>query len=173
MISLLAREKVCLSVSLSLFLLAGSQVHKLYIGESVLATAFGILIGPHGVNIFNPRSWSDDSNPITLEVMRVTLAAGLFAIGVELPQAYMARHWRSLITLVVPTMAVGWVTSAGFMFLLFPDLNFISALCISACLTPTDPVSFSHLLSHGRPHSVCRSWRWPSHPESSQRNMFP
>jgi NhaP-type Na+/H+ or K+/H+ antiporter len=133
----------------SLFLLAGSQGHKLYIGESVLATTFGILIGPYGANIFNPRSWSDDSNPITLEVMRITLAAGLFAIGVELPQAYMARHWRSLLSLVVPTMALGWVTSAGFMSLLFPGLNFISALCISACLTPTDPVSSSNVLSHG------------------------
>ncbi|KAF8590978.1 hypothetical protein K439DRAFT_1328630 [Ramaria rubella] len=113
---------------------------KLYIGESLLATAFGIIIGPHGANIFNPRSWSADSNPITLEVMRITLATGLFAIGVELPQAYLARHWKSLTIMVVPTMALGWVTSAGFMFVLFPGLNFISALCISACLTPTDPI---------------------------------
>ncbi|KAF8483165.1 Cation/H+ exchanger [Gautieria morchelliformis] len=112
---------------------------KLYIGESVLATVFGIIVGPHGANIFNPRSWSPDSNAITLEVMRITLATGLFAIGVELPQAYLARHWKSLTIMVVPTMAIGWVTSAGFMFALFPGLSFISALCISACLTPTDP----------------------------------
>ena len=116
---------------------------KLYIGESVLATAFGIIIGPHCANVFNPRSWSTTSNTITLEVMRVTLATGLFAIGVELPQAYLARHWKSLTIMVVPTMAIGWVTSAGFIFALFPGLSFISAMCISACLTPTDPVSLS------------------------------
>lgn len=75
--------------------------------------------------------------------MRVTLATGLFAIGVELPQAYLARHWQSLTIMVVPTMAIGWVTSAGFMFALFPGLSYISALCISACLTPTDPVSLA------------------------------
>ncbi|KAF8519669.1 Sodium/hydrogen exchanger family-domain-containing protein [Gautieria morchelliformis] len=113
---------------------------RLYLGESVLATAFGILIGPHGANIFNPRSWSANSNPITLEVMRITLATGLFAIGVELPHGYLGRHWKSLVIMVVPTMAIGWVSSAGFMFVLFPGISFISALCISACLTPTDPI---------------------------------
>lgn len=66
----------------------------------MLATAFGIAIGPHGANIFNPRSWSTNSNGITLEVMRITLATGLFAIGVELPRAYMARHSRSLFIMV-------------------------------------------------------------------------
>jgi len=113
---------------------------RLYIGESILATTFGIIIGPHCANVINPRTWATDSNAITLEVMRVTLATGLFAIGVELPKAYLAKHWRSLTIMVVPTMAFGWVVSAGLMFWLFPGLAYISALCISACLTPTDPI---------------------------------
>ncbi|KIJ39483.1 hypothetical protein M422DRAFT_210391 [Sphaerobolus stellatus SS14] len=114
---------------------------RLYIGEAILATGFGIIIGPHCLNILNPRDWSATlSNDITLEVMRVTLATGLFAIGVELPRAYLAKHWKSLTTMVIPTMAFGWVISAGFLFALFPGLSYISALCISACLTPTDPI---------------------------------
>ena len=52
-------------------------------------------------------------NNITLEFMRVVLATGLFAIGVELPKAYLAEHARSLLAMVVPTMAFGWVISAG------------------------------------------------------------
>ena len=45
--------------------------------------------------------------------MRVTLAAGLFAIGVELPQSYLWEHVRGLLVMVVPTMAFGWVIVAG------------------------------------------------------------
>ncbi|KAL5507268.1 hypothetical protein ACEPAH_6724 [Sanghuangporus vaninii] len=116
---------------------------RLYIGEVVLGTAFGIVIGPHCAGIFDPRAWgstSDTENRITLEVMRVVLATGLFAIGVELPKAYLAEHVRSLLVMVVPTMAFGWFIVAGIIKALFPALNFVSSLTIAACLTPTDPV---------------------------------
>nr|GAT45594.1 predicted protein [Mycena chlorophos] len=113
---------------------------KLYINEVLLGTLFGIIIGPNGANIFDPRAWGDKSNTITLEVMRVILATGLFAIGVELPGNYMAKHARGLLVLVVPTMAFGWVVVAAIMDGLFPQLSFISCLAIAACLTPTDPI---------------------------------
>ena len=70
-------------------------------------------MGPHCANVFNPSLWADDSDAITLEVMRVVLAIGLFAIGVELPKSYMYKHAKSLLIMVVPTMAFGWVMSAG------------------------------------------------------------
>ncbi|KZV73094.1 hypothetical protein PENSPDRAFT_318780 [Peniophora sp. CONT] len=113
---------------------------KLYINEVVLGTGFGVLMGPHCANIFDPRSWMSDTNALTLEVMRVVLATGLFAIGVELPGAYMAKSVKSLMVLVVPTMAIGWIISASFIYVLFPRLNFVAGLLISACLTPTDPI---------------------------------
>ncbi|KAI0785588.1 Sodium/hydrogen exchanger family-domain-containing protein [Abortiporus biennis] len=113
---------------------------RLYINEVVLGTAFGILMGPHCANIFNPRSWGDETNVITLEVMRIVLATGLFAIGVELPQSYLADHAKGLLIMVVPTMAFGWIIVAAIIFGIFPPLNFISSLAIAACLTPTDPI---------------------------------
>ncbi|KIY65349.1 hypothetical protein CYLTODRAFT_356931 [Cylindrobasidium torrendii FP15055 ss-10] len=116
---------------------------KLYINEVVLGTGFGVLMGPHVANAFNPAGWSDTEEgyrKITLEVMRVVLATGLFAIGVELPKNYMAKHAKGLLVMVVPTMAIGWVIVAGLLKALFPILDFISCLVIAACLTPTDPV---------------------------------
>ncbi|KAJ7628003.1 Sodium/hydrogen exchanger family-domain-containing protein [Mycena polygramma] len=113
---------------------------KLYINEVILGTIFGVIVGPHCANIFDPRSWGTSTDAITLEVMRVILATGLFAIGVELPGAYMAKHVRGLLILVVPTMAFGWVIVAAIMHGLFPHLAFISCLAIAACLTPTDPI---------------------------------
>ncbi|THH09753.1 hypothetical protein EW146_g8593 [Bondarzewia mesenterica] len=117
---------------------------KLYIGEACWAFLFGVIIGPYGANIFNPRGWGngEDSvtNTITLEFTRVVLAIGVFAIGVELPKAYMARHWKSLFYLIVPVMTWGWFVSAGLIYALIPKLNFLSSLAVAACLTPTDPI---------------------------------
>ncbi|KAI9059182.1 Sodium/hydrogen exchanger, partial [Trametes sanguinea] len=113
---------------------------KLYINEVVLGTACGVIFGPYCANIFNPRSWGGDINTITLEVTRITLAAGLFAIGVELPQSYLADHVKGLLVMVIPTMAFGWIVVAAVIFVVFPPLNFISSMVIAACLTPTDPI---------------------------------
>ena len=81
--------------------------------EVVLGTTFGIILGPHALNIFNPRSWTGITDALTREIMRIVLATGLFAIGVELPKRYMADHAKSLLIMVVPTMAFGWFISAG------------------------------------------------------------
>ncbi|KAF7971807.1 hypothetical protein HWV62_19891 [Athelia sp. TMB] len=113
---------------------------RLYINEVVLSTLFGIFMGPHFANAFDPRSWGPHTNIITLEVTRVVLAVGLFAIGVELPKSYMAQHARGLLVMVVPTMAFGWAVVAGVIRGLFPQLSFVSALVIAATLTPTDPI---------------------------------
>ena len=70
-------------------------------------------MGPYCAGVFDPRSWAPESGIVTLEVMRVVLAVGLFAIGVELPGPYMKEHVRGLLVLVVPTMAIGWFVVAG------------------------------------------------------------
>ncbi|KAI0743322.1 Cation/H+ exchanger, partial [Daedaleopsis nitida] len=119
---------------------------KLYINEVVLGTAFGVIFGPLCANIFDPRGWGGDVNVLTLEVMRVALAMGLFTIGVELPKAFLAQYARSLLIMVVPTMAIGWVVVAAMILLLFPQLDYVSALVIAACLTPTDPIISAAIL---------------------------
>lgn len=113
------------------------------------------------LGVFDPRSWgganTKTSNAITLEVTRVVLAIGLFAIGVELPGQYVLRHWRSLALLLIPMMTYGWLVSAGkpyfhperialtvlflgLIYALVPGLSFLSSLVVAACLTPTDPI---------------------------------
>jgi NhaP-type Na+/H+ or K+/H+ antiporter len=156
MLSLLVKEKV--RYPPSVILTNNPYLLQLYINEVVLGTGFGVIIGPYVANVFTPREWGPLQNTVTLEVMRVVLATGLFAVGVELPCAYMKEHAKSLLIMVVPTMAFGWVVVAGmhifpnFYFhsliiitgviqALFPQLNYISSLCIAACLTPTDPVT--------------------------------
>jgi NhaP-type Na+/H+ or K+/H+ antiporter len=132
---------IVLSGMFSLFLR-----EKLYRGEAIWAFVFGVIMGPYAANIFDPRAWGNSSNPdepidvITIEFTRVVLAIGVFAIGVELPKAYMAKHWKSLFFLLVPGMIWGWFVCAGLIYALIPGLDFLSSLAVSACLTPTDPI---------------------------------
>ncbi|KAG6916352.1 hypothetical protein DXG01_007243 [Tephrocybe rancida] len=125
-------------VAFSMFSLLVKEIF--YINEVVLGTAFGIILGPHVAGIFDPRSWVSDTTVITQEVTRIVLATGLFAVGVELPKSYMAKHAKSLLIMVVPTMAVGWIIVGGLLQALFPNLSFYSCLAIATCFTSTDPI---------------------------------
>jgi len=63
---------------------------KLYLGEAPIATLVGIILGPYVLNIFDPYKWGGGNqgvtDSITLEVTRVVIAIGVFAVGVELPK---------------------------------------------------------------------------------------
>ena len=89
---------------------------QLLIGETLLGTLFGIALGPHGANAFHPHTFGGSkgaSDKITLEAMRIILVIGLFAIAVELPRGYVAKHAKRIFLMVVPTMTIGWVVCAG------------------------------------------------------------
>ncbi|KAG8816140.1 hypothetical protein FRC17_000418 [Serendipita sp. 399] len=133
-----------ISVAIITYVTLGGFTVLLYLGEAILAFLFGVIIGPYGANIFNPRDWGGGSDEtvhaITLEVTRVVLAVGVFAVGVELPSKYAQKHFKSLLFLLGPVMAIGWVVCAGLIYALIPRLDFLSSLAIAACLTPTDPI---------------------------------
>ena len=125
--------------------------------EVVIGTWFGILMGPLCAGIFDPRSWTVDSNRVTLEVMRIVLVINLFAAGVHLPEKYMYTDIKGFMTLVVPTMTIGWFIVAGqsesnlfqltsdfavsvLLKMFFSCFDYVTCLVLAACLTPTDPV---------------------------------
>jgi NhaP-type Na+/H+ or K+/H+ antiporter len=63
---------------------------KLYLGEAPIATVCGIILGPYVLDLFDPYKWGGGqqhvTDVITLELTRVVIAIGVFAIGVELPK---------------------------------------------------------------------------------------
>ena len=67
-------------------------------------------------------------------------SSGVFAIGVELPNAYVGRHWKSLAFLLIPVMVFGWFVSSALIYAFIPGLDYLNSLAIAACLTPTDPI---------------------------------
>lgn len=60
--------------------------------------------------------------------------------GISLPGAYLKREAWSLTILLLPIMVLAWFVSGGFLKLFIPSLTFLEALCISSCITPTDPI---------------------------------
>ncbi|KAF9318965.1 hypothetical protein BG003_010172 [Podila horticola] len=112
---------------------------KLFISEAFVSTAFGIIIGPYALSIFDPLGW-EGFDTVTLELTRIVIAVQVMAAGVSLPRAYLVKERRSLFMMIVPLMVLMWATSALLIWGLIPDLDFIEAMVIAACVTPTDPV---------------------------------
>ena len=122
--------------------------NRLHLSEPPLALLFGIIIGPKILNFVDPLGWGLGDN-VVQEVTRVILGVQCFAIGVELPKYYLAGHWKSVAMMLGPVMAFGWLVSALLARLLF-RVSIPTALVIAACLTPTDPVLASSIISNSK-----------------------
>lgn len=122
--------------------------NRLHLSEPPLATLFGIIIGPKGLNVVRPYAWGFTDDVIQ-ETTRIIVGIQCFAVGLELPNGYLGKKWRALLVLLGPVMTVGWLICAGFIMILF-DTDVATAFTISACLTPTDPVLAASVLSNSQ-----------------------
>ncbi|KAI4144448.1 MAG: hypothetical protein LQ340_006642, partial [Diploschistes diacapsis] len=77
---------------------------------------------------------------VTLYFARLVLGVQLVIAGVQLPSKYLSREWKSLALLLGPGMIGMWLCSSLIIWGLIPDLPFLHALAVGACVTPTDPV---------------------------------
>jgi len=135
----------------TLFMLCSTVIkERLYIGEATVATICGIIFGPHAADLIDPSTWGN-TDQVTLEFSRIVLVVQCFAVGVELPRAYMERHWRSVVFLLVPVMTFGWLMTSLFIWaVLYHRLSWLDSLVISACVTATDPVLASSVVGKGK-----------------------
>ncbi|MCJ1407905.1 hypothetical protein MMC19_001976 [Ptychographa xylographoides] len=122
--------------------------NKLHLSEPPLATLAGIAIGPDGANLIDPQSWGFEDG-VTQEMARVVVGVQVFTVGVDLPKAYFKRHWKSVAMMLGPVMIFGWIVVALFVYLLL-HTDFSTALIVSACLTPTDPVLAASVLANSQ-----------------------
>ncbi|EXJ77564.1 hypothetical protein A1O3_09791 [Capronia epimyces CBS 606.96] len=123
--------------------------NRLHLSEPPLATLTGVVFGPYGATVLDPIDrWGWEDN-ITQELARVVTGVQCFAVGIDLPAAYVKRHWRSLGLLLGPNMIAGWViSSATVCFVL--NTTWLTALIVGACLTPTDPVLSASVIGEAR-----------------------
>ncbi|KIW33700.1 sodium/hydrogen antiporter [Cladophialophora immunda] len=134
----------------SIFMLCSLFIkEKLYIGEATVATICGVIFGPHAANLINPLTWGN-TDQVTLEFSRIVLVVQCFAVGVELPKAYMERHWKSVVFLLVPVMTFGWLVTSLFIWWMVVPLSWLESLVVAACVTATDPVLASSVVGKGK-----------------------
>ncbi|KAL8817521.1 MAG: hypothetical protein Q9191_008132, partial [Dirinaria sp. TL-2023a] len=98
----------------------------------------------HGTRFFKPLEYALGSeqnlSTITLYFTRLVLGVQLVLAGVQLPSKYLQYEWKSLSLLLGPGMTAMWVSSALLIWAMVPNLSFLHALAVGACVTPTDPV---------------------------------
>lgn len=92
----------------------------LFVSEALVSTAAGILLGPRllGLIVFDGQQHLN----LLYHFARLVLAVQVMAAGIQLPTAYLRRHWASLALLLGPVMAGSWMLSALLCYLCFWDL---------------------------------------------------
>lgn len=123
---------------------------KLFLGQSVFASLYGLIVGPHVLKWFDPGSWMSNNFKLTFEISRVLLCLDIFSSVVELPKQYAKNHFRSIMTLMVPTMVIGWLLIGLFVWLIIPHMTFTYGLLISATIAATDPVLAQAVVGKGK-----------------------
>lgn len=104
----------------------------------------GIIFSPHATNLIRPLKYALGDqltlNTITLYFSRLVLGVQLVIAGVQLPSRYLRLEWRSLAWLLGPGMVGMWLFTSLLVWAMVPNVEFLYALAIGACVTPTDPV---------------------------------
>ncbi|KAH8423016.1 putative Na/H antiporter [Aspergillus melleus] len=117
---------------------------RFYLSEALISLLAGVIFSPHAANFIRPHEYAQGSEQnleeITLYFTRLVLGVQLVLAGVQLPKRYLQIEWRSLSLLLGPGMAAMWICSSLVIWALIPDFEFLHALIVGACVTPTDPV---------------------------------
>jgi NhaP-type Na+/H+ or K+/H+ antiporter len=82
----------------------------------------------------------ENLNAATLYFSRLVLGVQLVLAGVQLPSRYLWKEWKPLSLLLGPIMTCMWLASSLLIWGMVPNLPFLHALAVGACVTPTDPV---------------------------------
>ncbi|EAU37610.1 conserved hypothetical protein [Aspergillus terreus NIH2624] len=117
---------------------------RFYLSEALISLLAGIVFSPHAANFIRPQEYALNSDKnleeITLYFTRLVLGVQLVLAGVQLPKRYLQLEWKSLSLLLGPGMAAMWLCSSLIIWALVPNFQFLHALVVGACVTPTDPV---------------------------------
>lgn len=100
-------------------------------------------MSPHGADFVRPLDYTGSManlNTTTLYFSRLVLGVQLVLAGVQLPSRYLRLEWKALTLLLGPIMTTMWLASSLLVWGMVPNLSFLHALAVGACVAPTDPV---------------------------------
>ncbi|MFI7577826.1 cation:proton antiporter [Micromonospora sp. NPDC049497] len=122
-----------------------SAIRRVPLSEPLLALMVGVLAGPV-LGLIDLRH--DEASVLTLEASRLLLAISLMAVALRFPLADYRSVIRPVGVLLAVAMAGMAVVSAGLAWAVL-GLPVALAVLLGACVTPTDPVLASSVVSGG------------------------
>ncbi|KAG0417659.1 Na(+)/H(+) antiporter 1, partial [Dictyocoela roeselum] len=114
---------------------------RCYIGEPLVGTIFGIIVGPKFLKILNINK----NEKLFFILTRILMNIQVLSVGIFMPKNYVVKEIFSLSMLLGPLMLVTWLFSSFVVYVLVIK-EIYPALILGACVTPTDPVLASTLL---------------------------
>ncbi|KAJ5619622.1 Na/H antiporter [Penicillium lagena] len=144
LVSYLCKERFYLSEARMFFSPVLIFMPSVLTEVKVISLLAGVAFSPHAANLIRPEDYALHSEKnleaITLHFARLVLGVQLVLAGVQLPKRYLQIEWKSLSLLLGPGMAAMWISSSLIIYAMVPNLQFLHALIVGACVTPTDPV---------------------------------
>jgi sodium/hydrogen antiporter len=117
---------------------------RFYLSEALISLLAGVVFSPHASNLIRPEEYALHSEEnlefINLYFTRLVLGVQLVIAGIQLPHRYLWNEWKSLALLLGPGMTIMWIIASLLTWAMVPNLSFLHALAVGACVTPTDPV---------------------------------
>lgn len=111
-------------------------------------TLFAILVGicfSAGISWFNVESGESQRRTL-FNVANVTLGVQVFNIGLRVDRTFFETEWKAVTRLTSCAMIVMWLASSFCVWVVF-GYDVLPALVLGGCITPTDPVLASTLVS--------------------------
>lgn len=116
-----------------------TALQRVSVPAPLAALVFGIVVGPHGLEVIAPEDFGVKPGILLEEVARITLAIALTGVALRLPHGYWSHNRRWVIPIIGLGMACMWAVATCVIWT-FLDIPFTLALLIGAIVTPTDPV---------------------------------
>lgn len=125
--------------------------------STVISFVVGAIAGP-ATGLFNFAAWAGGPSAlesVTTEFTRLSLCVQVPLTGIQLPGRFVKDAWRSLVAILLPGMALMWLTSSLLIWAIIAipgddggskRMPFLHAMAIGACIAPTDPVLASTII---------------------------
>lgn len=116
-----------------------SRVFKeyLFFGEPLISMLWGILVGPHVLNLLDPSNAK--SKIVLFYSAKTVLCIQTMTCAMSLPHRYLLRRYKQLFTVVFLIGFTKYLLTFCLVYLLTP-YNSLVSFGIAACVTPTDPI---------------------------------
>ncbi|HET9241670.1 MAG TPA: sodium:proton antiporter [Oligoflexus sp.] len=115
----------------------GTALKRMPLTSSIIYLAFGIGLGPHGVNLLRINFFA--SAELLEHLMEAAVIISLFTAGLKLRIRFSNPLWKVSLRLATVSMLLSVLLISMLSYGLF-DLSLGAAIILGAILSPTDPV---------------------------------